>query len=745
MKLLITISFLLTTLFVFAQENIPIGTWRTHFSYNSAKTIAVGDNKVFVAAESGIFIYDKSDNSISTLGKINGLQEDNVASLYYDELRNTLIIGYTSGNIDVLRENEILSLDLLTNSQVLGSKKINNVIADNNFAYISTDYGLLKFGLDKLEVTETYRQLGQDASQIKVFQSAILGDSIFLATESGIIASNINNNTNLFDPINWKRHDQNNGLPVSSAQIIFKLDSKILAGFQNQGLYIYNSGTWMIASTLQSSDFISAYSDGSEVAIIADDILYIIDDVIVTTPISDPLIMSLSYAIVFNGDIFIADEINGLLTNVDQQFQSIKPSGPVSNEVFNLYYRDNEIIGLSGGYNDARQPFNSNSGFYSFKNGGWTNYNNTNLGTDTFNDVVDVAYDASTQAHYYASFGYGLLKIDDAGIVSIINENSSTLQNISVNQPSVYVTAVESSKEGLWVLNYGASSVLNLLSGGEWQIPISLNTNMLTDITNTQRQLWMIVDPNIGGGILVFDKASEQTRYLTSQSGNGGLPNSIVNSMAVDQDGSIWVGTNEGVAVFSNPNNILEGNVDAILPIFENRQLLRDERITSIKVDNGNRKWIGTQSGVWLFDENADLQLENFNILNSPLPSNSIIDIEINEVTGEVFFATSNGIISYRGTATEAKETHSTVKIFPNPVTADFMGTIGISGLAKNVNVKITDSNGKLIWNTKSEGGTAVWNSRDYNGNRASTGIYFVFSSSQDGEETFIGKIAVVN
>jgi hypothetical protein len=745
MKLLITISFLLTTLFVFAQENIPIGTWRTHFSYNSAKTIAVGDNKVFVAAESGIFIYDKSDNSISTLGKINGLQEDNVASLYYDELRNTLIIGYTSGNIDVLRENEILSLDLLTNSQVLGSKKINNVIADNNFAYISTDYGLLKFGLDKLEVTETYRQLGQDASQIKVFQSAILGDSIFLATESGIIASNINNNTNLFDPINWKRHDQNNGLPVSSAQIIFKLDSKILAGFQNKGLYIYNSGTWMIASTLQSSDFISAYSDGSEVAIIADDILYIIDDVIVTTPISDPLIMSLSYAIVFNGDIFIADEINGLLTNVDQQFQSIKPSGPVSNEVFNLYYRDNEIMGLSGGYNDARQPFNSNSGFYSFKNGGWTNYNNTNLGTDTFNDVVDVAYDASTQAHYYASFGYGLLKIDDAGIVSIINENSSTLQNISVNQPSVYVTAVESSKEGLWVLNYGASSVLNLLSGGEWQIPISLNTNLLTDITNTQRQLWMIVDPNIGGGILVFDKASEQTRYLTSQSGNGGLPNSIVNSMAVDQDGSIWVGTNEGVAVFSNPNNILEGNVDAILPIFENRQLLRDERITSIKVDNGNRKWIGTQSGVWLFDENADLQLENFNILNSPLPSNSIIDIEINEVTGEVFFATSNGIISYRGTATEAKETHSTVKIFPNPVTADFVGTIGISGLAKNVNVKITDSNGKLIWNTKSEGGTAVWNSRDYNGNRASTGIYFVFSSSQDGEETFIGKIAVVN
>ena len=146
-----------------------------------------------------------------------------------------------------------------------------------------------------------------------------------------------------------------------------------------------------------------------------------------------------------------------------------------------------------------------------------------------------------------------------------------------------------------------------------------------------------------------------------------------------------------------------------------------------------------------LFDEEADRQLLNFNIENSPLPSNEILDIEINEKSGEVFFATPEGIISYRGDASEASQAHASVKIFPNPVTSDFLGTIGISGLVDNAKLKITDSSGKLIWDTRSEGGTATWNAQDYNGKRATTGVYFVFSASDDGEESFIGKIAVID
>ncbi|HEY9045605.1 MAG TPA: T9SS type A sorting domain-containing protein, partial [Ohtaekwangia sp.] len=134
----------------------------------------------------------------------------------------------------------------------------------------------------------------------------------------------------------------------------------------------------------------------------------------------------------------------------------------------------------------------------------------------------------------------------------------------------------------------------------------------------------------------------------------------------------------------------------------------------------------------------------NFTAENSPLLSNVILDIEINQQTGEVFFATDKGIVSFRGDATESTSTFESVKIFPNPVTSNFSGSVGIKGLATDATVKITDVSGKLIWQTQANGGTATWNVQDYNGRRAATGIYLVFAATADGAESVVGKIAVV-
>nr|WP_238354422.1 T9SS type A sorting domain-containing protein [Fulvivirga marina] len=255
----------------------------------------------------------------------------------------------------------------------------------------------------------------------------------------------------------------------------------------------------------------------------------------------------------------------------------------------------------------------------------------------------------------------------------------------------------------------------------------------------------MITDPSVEGGILVYEPESKIYRFLSDVVNNGGLKGDKVYDFAVDKEGLVWVGTNNGVSVFTLPSEVLEGNVDAIEPIFENGLLFKDEDVLSIEVDGGNRKWIGTTKGAWLFNDAADEQILHFDQGNSPLPDNRVFDIEIHPKTGEVFFATSKGIVSYRGTATEARDVHSDVKIFPNPITEDFNGTVGISGLASDAIVKITDTSGKLIWQEQANGGTATWNVADYNGNRAASGIYLVFSASEDGEDTFVGKIAVVN
>ena len=245
--------------------------------------------------------------------------------------------------------------------------------------------------------------------------------------------------------------------------------------------------------------------------------------------------------------------------------------------------------------------------------------------------------------------------------------------------------------------------------------------------------------------ILVFNDETGEERYLGNTTGEGGLPGTKATTIISDKDGLIWAGTDQGVAFFPDPFSVFSGNVDAVRPIFDRRPLLRDQLITAIAVDGGNRKWIGTPNGLWLFDEAGETLVHNFTTENSPLPSNYIKDIAIDANSGEVFIATTQGMVSYRGTATKGGTENQAVKIFPNPVSMSFNGEVGISGLVDDAIVKITTVTGTLVREVKAAGGMATWNVTDYRNERVATGVYLVFSASSNGSETFVGKIAVVN
>jgi ligand-binding sensor domain-containing protein len=350
--------------------------------------------------------------------------------------------------------------------------------------------------------------------------------------------------------------------------------------------------------------------------------------------------------------------------------------------------------------------------------------------------------------YFLSSHGYGV-QITENGSSTLYDETNSPLVNLSPGR-NVRVTALASSSDGVWVTNAGAIQSLHLYrNDNTWEsfsfpavaaarYPVEIAVDYLGNV-------WMVLNPGNGGGILVFDREGNQSAYLTEVSGAGGLPSRSVYSIAMDRDGQVWIGTAEGVAYFPDPSRVFTTGINAVKPVFENRLLLKDEKVTAIEVDGGNRKWMGTEKGVWLFNAFGEEQIYNFSAENSPLLSDEITDIEINDESGEVFFMTPMGITSFRSTATISEADFNKVKIFPNPVTNHFNGLVGISGLATDATVKITDVSGKLVWQTIASGGTATWDVRDYNGRRAATGMYLVLSTSQDGSESIVGKIAVVD
>ena len=92
--------------------------------------------------------------------------------------------------------------------------------------------------------------------------------------------------------------------------------------------------------------------------------------------------------------------------------------------------------------------------------------------------------------------------------------------------------------------------------------------------------------------------------------------------------------------------------------------------------------------------------------------------------------------------------------LYPNPVTPDYTGWITIAGLMDNSLVKIVDSSMNLVYQTVSEGGTAMWDGCRQGGSRVRSGVYYVLASSQDGDSSsmstssagdVVAKILVVN
>lgn len=726
-----------------AQE-IPVGTWRMHISYNAIHSVSFGTEDVYAATDNGVMIMNREEGSIKTLTKINGLSSANITQVASDAARQQILVTYTDGNIDIVRANELINFDKLkTSTTVSGSKKINHITIRNQFAYLSTDFGVVVFDLEKLEVKETYRDLGVNGSSIKIYQSTFLSDSIFLATEKGVLAGDVKDN--LMDFNNWKRF--NTGVFSGSIQSITTFSNHVFAAISASGIYQYNLGIWELESYLQGKSFKSISGGNSNMLITEDVNVWKVSATgiltqIISTEFTNPLVAHEDN----NSKVWIGDDTKGLISDASGSYSAYLPNGPTFTPGFRLYYQnktatEKELMYLvSGGYNTNGTPAQYDELINYFSNGSWKTQQDLSL-----QDVTDMEYISSGQI-FVAAYGIGL-QITQGETETIFNNSNSSLTNNQITALQA-VPDWQYHKNRVYITEYGSETPLlyyskkdNFIYGGPpiAQYPIDVKVD-------NYGQVWVLNDPAKGGGIEVVDGDTFDSRSLTDVPGSGGLPSRSVYAIEVDREGQVWVGTAAGVAYFPAMNNIVySDNITAVKPIYENRFLLRDEKVTAIEVDGGNRKWMGTERGAWLFDPYGEELIYNFNTSNSPLPSDKIKDIEVNDATGEVFFITEAGIASFRAEATESTNVFENVKIFPNPVTANFNGVVAISGLATDALVKITDVSGKLVWQTTANGGTATWNVRDYNGNRAATGIYLVLASASNANEVVVGKIAVVN
>lgn len=720
------------------QENIPIGTWRPHLSFNNLNALAVAPGHVYAANGVGVLDFDKAGQEVVVVSKVDGLSSAEISTIAYDSQRKMLLVAFENGLINIIEGNTVSVFDNLAISPAIpGSRKVNHIGVHNDLAYLSTDFGVVVFDLEKREVKETYRDLSDTGENLGVNSSAVSGDSLYLATAQGVLAGAMDGTSNLLDFRSWKRYVQ--GAMNSNIASITNFNGMVYAAINQQGVFLLQNGSWAQQPYLQTATFRKMSSPFNALFITTADKVWSVDGAglkeVGAGSITNP-----DEAITDSeGVVWVADGNKGLLFIKDGTVNQVKPNGPSSNAQWRVTYSQGRVLASHGGYTPLLQPLGNISKADQFVNGQWGEIN-----SGLKSDITD--QEISAGATYVSSFGFGLEKTTASGSM-VFDDSNSPLQK-APPLGLVLVPSIAASSDGIWVANYGVFPSLHWLShSNDWQsFPINrpqaqFPVDLLVDKVG---HVWMVVDPLKGGGIVVYDKNENKNVYLSDVPGKGGLPSAVVKSMANDRDGQVWVGTDKGVAYFPSPQSVFDPVVDAVRPIFENRYLLRDETVTAIAVDGGNRKWLGTNNGIWLFGPSGEEVVYNFTTNNSPLLSNTITSVAIDPNSGEVFIGTDKGMASFRSAATASTNRFGEVKIFPNPVSADFTGPVAINGLYTDAIVKITDISGKLVWQAQAHGGTATWDARQVNGRRVSPGIYLVFATAEDGTERHVGKIAVI-
>ncbi|HEX2970432.1 MAG TPA: hypothetical protein VHO46_15150 [Bacteroidales bacterium] len=752
-------------LFIILLQNIsaqtPVGTWTDHLVYSVATSVAVGSEDIFASTGSSILIYNKTLAELQKLSHVNGLSETDISSIAWSEAYNTLVIGYSSANIDLVVKNVIFNLPDIERKYISGEKNIYKIRTNGKYAYIACSFGIVVADLLKKEIFDTWKPSlsGEDE---EVYDIAFGEDKVYAATKRGVYSAELKN-TGLSYYDNWDlipsipdQTGKYTSLIFTGKSLVAVLSSSLAGGdavhiIDETGskLLYFEPGVYNI--TLDKADDGFTLTNRKEIRLY--DAAGALKISINGSEWGSPDIVQ---AVADGNDLWIADLNNGLVHgNNLTDFNILTLPGPVTNSVFNISSLNGKTIitggGVTNSWNNVWKPFQ-----VSVNEGNiWSS-----LTPSGIHDPMRSLIDPSDNNHFFiTTWGGGLLEYKGEDFIKY-DDSNSPLQTIIAGSPYVRVCGLAMDKnKNLWITQTEVPSSLKVLKpDGTWLSDFKrVDAPDIGDIVIADNGYKWVTLPR-GHGLYVLDDNStpgntsddRDIHMYVIDSDNRMITN--IYSIAADLEGVIWVGTDQGPFLYYNTEKIFESTVYAYrvkIPRNDGTDLadymLSSETITAIAVDEGNRKWIGTRSsGVYLLSPDGTSQLAHFEETNSPLLSNSINSIAVDNKTGEVWIGTSKGIVSYRGNAGNTSDSFEKVYAFPNPVREDFSGNVTITGLMRDTDVKITDVSGNLVFETKSNGGMATWYLTNLRGKRVATGVYIAFCSSADGMNSAVTKILVI-
>lgn len=683
--LLITILFMVLPLSATDKES-----WEIYTSYNDITEIEPAGNLVFALASNGLFSYHIKDGSVTTYDKANTLSDFDINHIAWNKTTKKLVITYTNGNIDLLDTNgNVVNVPDLYLKSMTDNKQINHIYISGTNVYLSLSFGIIKLDTKEGKILDTYK-LG-----FNVNYSYIEDNCLYAASkEAGLYKGVLKNN--LLDNNNWEKAGNFKEQTINSTNV-----------YDTTNKYWWTVKEGKLTYYTLNTDKEKIY-----------------------------------------------------------QTEGIIPDGPASNKFYRLYINKNKLYAVAGAWSQEKDC--NNMGEVHVWNGEkWEEFeqpSDASLG-HLYRDLLYLDFDPSKEEHIMVGSKAGLYEFQDGKFIKCYNKDNTSVITSPLGNNYTIISSVKYDARGkLWLLNsLGDNSILSFdQTTQEWKhYPHSeIGSNDRYNLTGliigkNNGNIWFVNNYYEKNRLYKYNyNTDELTMYgptFTNEDGRDITP-IYVHCLAEDRNGNIWIGTTSGPLYLSmsdikNGNNIFTQHK---VPRNDNTNyadyLLDNSNIRCIAVDGANQKWFGTDNGVYLVSDDCNTQIYHFDTDNSPLISNIVYSIAVNNNTGKVYFATDKGLCSFNNgiVGSNSEMTKDNVYAYPNPVKPDYTGKINIVGLSFNANIKIVSTNGTLINEGRSAGGSYSWDGCDLNGKKVASGIYMVETATESGEKGIVCKIAII-
>ena len=779
-KIIVIFVAVLFPFFSFAQT--AIGTFRPHLAMSRFFSVAVDDATVYASGENGLLLLDKNtiyddEPQLSTWSKVEGLSDISIVKLHCDNRYNALVVCYSNGNIDIIRDGKLVNIRDVKDKSMNGSKIVQNCRTIGDKLFLVYPFGIVIIDMEDLVISDTWFTK-RNAESYVPSDIALFQGRYWISTTSGVFSIQASSAA-ISDFSQWR--EENDWNVSFLAAMSNKLMCICAAPEEHQDeldtLGMYDGSEWRLTDKAYLS--VRAMSQQHDTLVVSR-----WDGVLLLNSELEILYQAYGYEdsrypdvrdCVLDGDnIWVADYVFGLVCHNMTYFgrRSYTIPGPFADYVEDVT-SCNGIVAVAHGtmnYSNAFAPAYNYPAISWYQNQEWRYDGSSYLTYDPQHrtyDLVGIAINPKDDSQWaVSSWGNGVFLCKNRYPTMHYNAANSVLD--STPEGKTFVSGVQFDKKGnLWMTNSRCQTMLKMLEpNGNWH-SYNITSGVLTSSYDAVIAEKLLVDSrgykwvnfrlgSVRYGLVAFsdngtyDNPGDDKLARIDMNAAAEVVSSNVYCMAEDLDGEIWIGTDKGVKVIYYPSKVFNGNAYPRNILLEQdgyvSVLFEYEEVTAIAVDGANRKWIGTnKAGVFLMSENGQEQLLHFTAEDHPLFSNQIVDININDLTGEVFFATSKGVVSYKGEATAGKEVYEDLLVYPNPVPHDYSGAVAVTGLKTNSLCKITDSSGKLVWQGYSSGGQLVWYCKDHFGKRPASGVYYVMISDENGKDKIVAKFVFIN